>query len=80
MSSLPANFSTERVLPFDLDAAQVYAALMADAKAAGRAIGKADGYIAATTFARGFSMATRDVAPFKAAGVNVINPWQAKPA
>lgn len=65
-----------RVLPFDLSASQAYAALMAQAKAAGKAIGKADGYIAATAAARGLTVATRDTAPFEAAGVPMINPWQ----
>ncbi|AYG62329.1 type II toxin-antitoxin system VapC family toxin [Rhizobium jaguaris] len=64
-----------RVLSFDLDASQAYAELMARAKEAGRAIGKADGYIAATAAARGLMVATRDTSPFQAAGLNVINPW-----
>ncbi|WP_047454210.1 type II toxin-antitoxin system VapC family toxin [Rhizobium rhizogenes] len=64
-----------RVLPFDLDASQAYAKLMAQAKEAGKAIGKADGYIAATAAARGMTVATRDTSPFEAAGLNVINPW-----
>jgi predicted nucleic acid-binding protein len=66
-----------RVLPFDLDASQAYAALMARAKAAGQAIGKADGYIAATASVHGLTVATRDLAPFQAAGLAVINPWEA---
>ena len=65
-----------RVLPFDLDTSQTYAGLMAKAKAAGKAIGKEAGYIAATAFAHGLTVATRDVAPFQAAGLNVINPWE----
>ncbi|GAB6845919.1 hypothetical protein HNR00_003013 [Methylorubrum rhodinum] len=68
---------TDRVLPFDLEASRVYAEFMARAKAAGRAIGRADGYIAATAALRGFSVATRDTSPFLAAGVPVIDPWQA---
>lgn len=68
---------TGRVLPFDLDASKAYASLMARAKAEGKAIGMADGYIAATAAARAMMVATRDVAPFQAAGINVINPWQA---
>jgi predicted nucleic acid-binding protein len=68
---------TARVLPFDLDASQAYADLMARARAGGKAIGKEDGYIAAIANARGFTVATRDVAPFQAAGLNVINPWEA---
>jgi predicted nucleic acid-binding protein len=66
---------TGRVLSFDLDASQAYAQLMARAKEAGKAVGKADGYIAATAAARGLIVATRDTRPFEAAGLNVINPW-----
>jgi len=65
-----------RVLPFDLDASQAYADLMARAKAAGKAIGKADGYIAATAAARGLMVASRDTSPFDAAGLNIVNPWK----
>lgn len=66
---------TGRILSFDLDASQAYAQLMARAKEAGRAIGKADGYITATAAARGLIVATRDASPFEAAGLRVINPW-----
>ena len=64
-----------RVLPFDLDASKAYGELMAQARAAGLAIGNADGYIAATAAARGLMVATRDTSPFKAAGLAVIDPW-----
>ena len=64
-----------RILTFDLDASKAYATLMAAARGSGKAIGTADGYIAATALAHGFSVATRDVSPFEAAGLNVINPW-----
>ena len=67
-----------RVLPFDLGASQAYADLMARAKAEGKAIGKADGYIAATASARGLMIATRDIAPFEAAGLKTVNPWEAE--
>lgn len=65
-----------RVLAFDLPASQAYADLMARARAAGAAIGAADGYIAATAAANGMRVATRDTAPFQAAGVSVVNPWE----
>jgi toxin FitB len=68
---------TGRVLPFDLDASEAYADLMAQAKAEGKAIGKADGYIAATARACGFMVATRDISPFEAAGLKIVNPWEA---
>ncbi|AVR88306.1 type II toxin-antitoxin system VapC family toxin [Thauera aromatica] len=66
---------TGRVLPFDLDASKSYADLMARARAEGLAIGKADGYIAATAAARGMIVATRNTRPFQAAGLAVIDPW-----
>jgi len=64
-----------RVRPFDMDCTTAYAELMAKAKSAGLAIAAADGYIAAIAATNRFSVATRDVNPFQAAGVNVINPW-----
>jgi len=67
-----------RVLHFDMDASQAYADLMARAKAEGKAIGKADGYIAATASARGLMIATRDIAPFEAAALKIVNPWEAE--
>lgn len=66
-----------RILAFDLMASQAYAELMAKARAAGLAIGPTDGYIAATAVSHGMVVATRDTAPFQAAGVPVLNPWTA---
>jgi predicted nucleic acid-binding protein len=40
----------------------------------------ANGFIAAIALTYGFSVATRNVLPFQAAGVTVINPWEATPA
>ncbi|WEQ54250.1 type II toxin-antitoxin system VapC family toxin (plasmid) [Komagataeibacter nataicola] len=65
-----------RVLSFDLAASQAYAELMVRARSEGRAIGKADGYIAAAAASRGYAVASRDVSPFEAAGVRVLNPWE----
>ena len=67
---------TGRVLPFDLDASQAYASLMARARRDGKALGMADGYIAATASSRALTVATRDVEPYLAARVKVINPWE----
>ena len=64
-----------RVRPFDMDCTTAYAELMAKAKSAGLTIAAADGYIAAIAATNRFSVATGDVSPFQAAGVNVINPW-----
>jgi predicted nucleic acid-binding protein len=64
-----------RILSFDLTTSQFYSELMARARASGKAIGTADGYIAATAAANGLTISTRDTGPFEAAGVKVINPW-----
>jgi len=66
-----------RVLAFDLTASQAYSDLMSRARARGQAIGTADGYIAAIAAAHGLMVATRDTSPFRAAELNVINPWAA---
>jgi len=65
-----------RILPFDAAASEAYAEIMALARAEGKAIGKADGYIAATAAVNGLIVATRDTSPFEAAGLTVINPWK----
>lgn len=64
-----------RILAFDLPATQAYADLMAKAQAAGQPIGQAFGLIAAIARTHGMTVATRDTAPFAAAGVSVIDPW-----
>ena len=66
-----------RVLAFDLDASKTYADLMARARTEGKAIGKTDGYIAAIAIAHGLRVATRDIRPFEASRIEVINPWMA---
>ena len=65
----------DRILPFDASASQAYADILSTARAEGRAISTADGYIAATAKRHGLMVATRDASPFEAAGVTVINPW-----
>ncbi|WP_175959533.1 type II toxin-antitoxin system VapC family toxin [Burkholderia pyrrocinia] len=64
-----------RILPFDDAASKAYASLRARARVAGSAIAPVDGFIAATADANGLIVATRDVAPFEAVGLRVIDPW-----
>jgi toxin FitB len=64
-----------RILPFTSAATQVFADRMAAARLNGRAVGFQDGMIAATVAAHDFAIATRDISPFEAMGVPVINPW-----
>lgn len=65
-----------RILPFDIEAAKRYAILAVKAKGTGRGFPTADGYIAAIAASRNFIVASRDVTPFLAADVTVINPWE----
>lgn len=64
-----------RILPFDTPAAQRFADLAVNARAAGRGFPTPDGYIAAIAAANRFAVATRDGSAFAAAGVLVIDPW-----
>jgi len=65
-----------RTLAFDEPATIAYAALRARARHQGQAIGDFDALIAGIASATGFTVATRDTSPFKAAGVAVVNPFE----
>jgi toxin FitB len=65
----------ERILPFTLSTSRFYSELMVGARVSGKAIGIADGLIAAIAAERDLVVATRDTSPFKAAGLKVLNPW-----
>lgn len=67
-----------RVLPFDAVASKAYASLRAKAGATGNALASANGFIAATAAANGLIVAARDVAPFEAARLRVIDPWASR--
>ncbi|MGY4305076.1 putative nucleic acid-binding protein [Bradyrhizobium sp. USDA 4369] len=66
-----------RILPFDTSAARRYAELAVKARAAGQGFPTPDGYIAAIAAHHHFSVATRGTTAFMAAGVAVIDPWNA---
>lgn len=76
-ASLDATFALfdGRILPFDEPAARHYAPLAAATRQSGRGFPVPDAYIAAIAAARGFAIATRDASPFRAAGLQVIDPW-----
>jgi toxin FitB len=65
-----------RIIPFDVAAAEAYAKVVTGARRRGHAISVADGQIAAIAAARNLKVASRDEAPFQAAGLAVINPWK----
>jgi predicted nucleic acid-binding protein len=76
IQALFANFFAERFLAFERQAAVTYASLASRASARGYSISVGDCQIAAIAAVRGFVVATRDTAPFLAAGVPVIDPWK----
>jgi predicted nucleic acid-binding protein len=76
LSELLVALFGKRILPFDQRAATMYATRVSQARAAGRAISMADGQSAAIAAVHGFTVATRDTAPFIATGVSVVNPWE----
>jgi hypothetical protein len=73
---LEATFGN-RLLPFDADAAESFAAIGSGLRSRGVAISLFDCQIAAIAAVHRFAVATRDEAPFRAAGLQVINPWMA---
>ena len=73
---LLASYFADRFLAFDCEAATVYASLASRASARGFIISVGDGQIAAIAAMHGFTVATRDTAPFLAVGIPVINPWE----
>jgi toxin FitB len=66
----------DRLISFDVAAAEAYAKVVTLARANGHAISVADGQIAAIAASRSFEIASRDETPFRAAGLAVINPWK----
>lgn len=76
LTELIERLFESRILPFDHEAARAFAPLVSRARAAGQAIAFADGQLAAIASVHEFSVATRDVEPFAAAGVRIVNPWE----
>jgi hypothetical protein len=75
MQTLLTKLFAGRFLSFDREAAIAFALLGSRAAAKGYSISVADCQIAAIAAVHGFTVATRDTAPFLAANVPVINPW-----
>ena len=64
-----------RILPFDLEAAVIYAELAAGGQAKGRPVEMADAQIAAICLAQGAKLATRNLKHFEGLGLVLVNPW-----
>ena len=76
LSELLVSLFGSRILAFDQQAAVAYAPLVRRARTRGCLISVADAQIGAIATAHGFTVATRDTAPFLAAGVPVLDPWK----
>ena len=76
MRALQTRLFGDRFLSFDREAAVAFALLGSRAAAKGYSISVADCQIAAIAAVHGFTVATRDTAPFLAVGLPVINPWK----
>jgi predicted nucleic acid-binding protein len=75
LSKLLETLFGPRILPFDQRAAIAYASVIARTRTVGYTISVADAQIAAIASVTGFTVATRDIDPFAAAGTPVVNPW-----
>ena len=73
-SMLRAAFE-HRILPFDSNAAVVYADVASARRTAGRPVPTADCQMAAIARSRGMAVATRNVRDFVDMGIDVIDPW-----
>jgi predicted nucleic acid-binding protein len=65
-----------RILPFDSDAALVYARIAAERRRSGRPISQFDAQIAAIARSGGAKLATRNVSDFDGCGLVVVDPWR----
>ncbi len=64
-----------RILPFDEEAARLFARIVASRNSAGRPISQMDAMIAAITRSNRAVLSTRNTADFNHCGIQVINPW-----
>jgi predicted nucleic acid-binding protein len=66
----------DRILPFDDEAAPVYAAIVARRSGAGRPISQSDAMIGAICKSRRAAIATRNVRDFDLCGIRITDPWR----
>jgi predicted nucleic acid-binding protein len=65
-----------RILPIDLDIARIWGQESARYSREGLVVSDADGLIAATAIRYRMSVMTRNVRHFRAASVEIVNPWE----
>jgi toxin FitB len=70
-----AGVQQVRCLPWDAETGLRWAQLLADLRAAGRAMPIKDSLIAATALVHGLTVATRNRADFEKSGVSIVDPF-----
>jgi len=71
---LPIRFEG-RLLPIDLEVADVWGRVMTGARRTGRPMGAMDAFIAATARRHELALVTRNAVDFAGAGVETLTPW-----
>ncbi len=69
----------DRVIPFDIEAANAAGPLMDKARATGQSPGFADLAIAATADSRNLTVLTRNLRHFEPLDIQAVNPFEASP-
>ena len=64
-----------RILSFDANAADAFAAITVERRTQGRPISQFDAMIAGIARSRGAQLATRNVRDFEGCGITLIDPW-----
>ncbi len=64
-----------QILSFDLNAASVYAVILAERERIGQTMAMADAQIAAICLSRDATLATRNTRHFEGLGLALMNPW-----
>ena len=73
-TGIKADFAG-RILPVDTAVMERWAELQIATQKAGRRLPLMDSLLAATALAHGLTLATRNLADFKSAGVPLLDPW-----
>ena len=76
-TGIKADFAG-RILPVDTAVMERWAELQIATQKAGRRLPLMDSLLAATALAHGLTLATRNLADFKSAGVPLLDPWTSK--
>ena len=66
-----------QILSFDNPSADAFSQIASSRKLAGQPISQFDAMIAAITYSRGATLATRNAKDFNNCGIELVNPWDA---